>query len=204
MLCSGGTPICGPEETKQNLSADGYKPPAGSKPKAVRVNPGTLVVQARPLESAAGKVTQASPNSWYVINDDPVLTGADITNPQAGSEESTGQPNVNFGFTSHGKSVFQQVTKEIAQRGQEAQLPGVSKEAAQQHFAIVLDGQVITAPSIDYTKYPEGIEATTGSEIYGGLRLTSAENLADELQSGALPIKLNLISQSQVSAPLGK
>ena len=131
-------------------------------------------------------------------------TGSDITNPQESSESESGTPDVTFGFNSHGKSVFQQVTKEIAQRGQEAQLPGVSKEAAQQHFAIVLDGQVITAPSIDYTKYPEGIDSSQGSEISGGFTLTSAENLADELQSGALPIKLNLISQSQVSATLGK
>jgi SecD/SecF fusion protein len=80
----------------------------------------------------------------------------------------------------------------------------VTKEQALQHFAIVLDGQVITAPSIDFTKYPEGIDASQGSQISGGFTLTSAENLADELQSGALPIKLNLISQSQVSATLGK
>jgi SecD/SecF fusion protein len=204
MLCSGGKPICPPAETQQNLYADGYKPPVGSKPKAVRVNPGTLVVQARPVEGASGKVTQASPNSWYVLNDDYVLTGSDIKNPQESSESESGTPDVTFGFTSHGQSVFQQVTKEIAQRGQEAQLPGVSKEAAQQHFAIVLDGQVITAPSIDYTKYPEGIDASTGSQISGGFTLSTAENLADELKSGALPIKLNLISQSQVSATLGK
>ena len=38
------------------------------------MNPGTVLVQARPVESAAGKVTQPSPNSWYVLNDDPVLT----------------------------------------------------------------------------------------------------------------------------------
>ncbi|HEY5044656.1 MAG TPA: protein translocase subunit SecD [Solirubrobacteraceae bacterium] len=204
MLCSGGKPTCAPAETEQNLYADGYKPPAGSTPKVVRVNPGTLVVQARPVEGANGKVTQPSPNSWYVINDDPVLTGSDIKNPQEGSESESGTPDVTFGFTSHGQSVFQRVTKEIAQRGQEAQLPGVSKEAAQQHFAIVLDGQVITAPSIDFTKYPEGIDASTGSQISGGFTLSTAENLADELQSGALPIKLNLISQSQVSATLGK
>jgi SecD/SecF fusion protein len=207
MLCSTATPTnptCAPEETEANLYADGYKPPKGSTPKAVRVNPGTIVVQARPVEGASGKVTQASPNSWYVLNDDPVLTGSDIKNPAEGSESESGTPDVNFGFTSHGQSVFQKVTKEIAQRGQEAQLPGVSKEAALQHFAIVLDGQVITAPSIDFTKYPEGIDASTGSQISGGFTLTSAENLADELQSGALPIKLNLISQSQVSATLGK
>ena len=65
MLCSGGTAICAPEETEKNLYADGYKPPPGSKPEAVRVNPGTVLVQARALEANSGKVTQHSPNSWY-------------------------------------------------------------------------------------------------------------------------------------------
>jgi SecD/SecF fusion protein len=208
MLCSGGKPICEPQETEQNLYADGYKPPAGAKPKAVRVNPGTVLVQARPVESAkTGKVTQPSPNSFYVLNDEPVLEGSDITNPQQGFDEGaggTGAPNVNFGFTSHGQSVFQRVTREIAHRGQEAQLPGVRKEAALQHFAIALDGQLITAPSIDYTQYPEGIDTSTGSQISGGFTITSAQELADELQSGALPIRLELISNSQVSATLGK
>jgi SecD/SecF fusion protein len=204
MLCAGGKSICEPQETEQNLYADGYKPPAGSKPKAVRVNPGTVLVQARPVESAAGKITQPNPNSFYVLNDEPVLEGDDITNPTQSNNESSGQPDVTFGFTSHGKGIFERVTKEIAHRGQEAQLPGVSKEAALQHFAIALDGQLITAPSIDYTQYPEGIDSSTGSEISGGFTLTSAQELADELQSGALPIKLELISNSQVSATLGK
>ncbi len=207
MLCNGGTTTCAPAETEQNLYADNYKPPAGSTPKAVRVNPGTVLVQARPAETTAGKVTNPSPNSWYVLDDNPVLTGADVTSPQQSFEEGaggTGEPDVTFGFNSHGKSVFQQVTKEIAHRGQEAQLPGVSKEAAQQHFAVVLDNQLITTPSIDYTKYPEGIDASSGSEISGGFTITSAQELANELQSGALPIKLKLISNSQVSATLGK
>ena len=201
------TVLRGPEETEQNLYSENYKVPAGVTAKAVRVNPGTVVVRARAIESSSGKVTQATPNSWYVLNDNPVLRGSDITNPQQSFDEGaggTGAPNVNFGFTSHGQSVFQRVTKEIARRGQEAQLPGVSKEAAQQHFAVVLDGQVITAPSIDYTKYPEGIESSNGSQISGGFTITTAQNLANELQSGALPIKLALISRSQVSATLGK
>jgi SecD/SecF fusion protein len=197
----------GPEETEQNLYAENFKAPAGATVKAVRVNPGTVLAQAHPVESASGKVSNQSPNSYYVLNDNPVLTGADITHPQQGFDEGAGgngQPNVNFGFSSHGKGVFERVTKEIAHRGQEAQLPGVSKEAAEQHFAVALDGQLITAPSIDYTKYPEGIDASSGSEISGGFTITSAQNLANELQSGALPIKLALISRSQVSATLGK
>jgi SecD/SecF fusion protein len=201
-----GKVLRGPEETEKNLYAD-YKPPAGAKLQAVRVNPGTVLARARPSETSAGKVTQKLPNFWYVLNDNPVLTGSDVKNPQQSFDEGgggTGAPNVTFGFTSYGQGVFQRVTKEIARRGQEAQLPGVGKEAAQQHFAVVLDNQLITTPSIDYTKYPEGIDASQGSQISGGFTITSAQELASELQSGALPIKLELISNSQVSATLGK
>jgi SecD/SecF fusion protein len=208
MLCQGNPKTCQPEETKQNLYADGYKPPAGSTPKAIRVNPGTVVLQSIPTTSArTGKVINRSPNSFYVINDEPVLSGADVTHPQQGFDEGaggTGQPNVSFGFTAHGKKVFEGVTRKIAERGQEARLPGISDEAAQQHFAVELDGQIITAPSIDFRKYPEGIDASNGSQISGGFTITSAQELAEELQSGALPIKLALISRSQVSATLGK
>ncbi len=206
VLCSGTASTCQPEETEAALYSDGYKPPAGAVPKAVRVNPGTVLLRAVKEESG-GKVTVTEPNSWYVLNDEPVLRGEDITNPVQSYDEGaggTGAPNVTFDFTSHGKSVFEQITKKIAHRGQEAKLPGVSTEAALQHFAIALDGQLQSVPSIDFEKYPEGIDATTGSEISGGFTLTSAQELADELQSGALPIKLVLISRSQVSATLGK
>jgi len=188
----------GPEETEKNLFSE-RKFLKGPNVKAVRINPGTVLVRARPVESNSGKVTNKSPNSWFVLVDRPVLTGADMKNPRQSFDEGgggTGAPNVTFAFTGHGQSVFQQTTKEIAHRGQESQLPGVAEEAAQQHFAVVLDGQLITTPSIDYTKYPEGIDATTGSQISGGFTITSAQELAQELQSGALPIKLQLISRT--------
>jgi SecD/SecF fusion protein len=195
----------GPEDFESNLYPEGYKPSPNLKVRAVRVLPGTVLAQAEPVQTKAGKVLEASPDSYYVLNDDPALTGADIKNPvQSFDNGGSGQPNVTFEFTPHGGQVFQRVTREIAQRGQQAQLPGISKAQAVQHFAIVLDNQVITAPFIDYTQNPEGIDPTNGSQISGGFTITSAQNLADELQSGALPIKLELISQSQVSATLGK
>ncbi len=206
VLCAGGKPICGPADTESELYADGYKPPAGAKVKAVHVNPGTVLAEARPGEFES-KVTKAEPNSFYVLNDNPVMSGEDITNPAQGTQNEgggSGAPDVTFGFNSHGRKVFERVTKEIAHRGELAQLPGVSKNNALQHFAIVLDEQVITAPSINYAEYPNGIDASNGSQITGGFTLTSAQNLADELQSGALPIKLELISKSLVSATLGK
>ena len=202
--------LSGPDESKHSFYEAGYTPPVGAAVKAVHVNPGTVLVQARPRENADGKVINASPNSWYVLNDKPVLTGADITDPRQGlfnpqqgllnKREGTGQPDVKFDFTAHGKTAFEQVTKEVAHRGQETQLPGVSKEEAEQHFAIVLDGQLITVPSIDFTQYPEGIDASNGSEISGGFSITSARNLANELQSGALPVNLELVSRSPVPA----
>jgi SecD/SecF fusion protein len=195
----------GPEDTEQDLYADGYKVPAADKKtEAVRVEPGTVLAQAIPTTGKEGKLIEASPESWYVLNDDPVLNGNDIKNPRQSTDTSTSQPDVTFEFSSSGGKTFQRVTREIAERGQQAQLPGVSKANAVQHFAIVLDNQIVTAPYIDYTANPEGIDPTAGSEISGGFTLTSASNLADELQSGALPIKLELISESQVSATLGK
>jgi len=201
----------GPEASEHSFYEAGYTPPAGAVVMAVHVNPGTVLVQAAPLTNAAGRVVNAAPSSWYVLNDDPALTGADLTNPQPAFEvggaegilqvrRKTGKPDVTFGFTAHGKTAFERVTREIAHRGQEVQLPGVSKEEAEQHFAIVLDDQIITVPSIDFTRYPEGIDASTGSQISGGFTISSARNLANELRSGALPINLVLVSRSPVPA----
>jgi preprotein translocase subunit SecD len=190
--------LAGPEETREGLYAHGNAPRATTR--AVRVNPGTVLVQARPLESASGKVINSSPNSYYVLNDNSAMTGADITEPRQGVEDEgdgTKLPVVTFGFTTHGESVFDRLTKEIALRGQESQLPGVSKEAAEQHFAVVLDGQLVTTPSIDYTKYPEGIDASTGSQISGGFTVSSARELAAVLGSGPLPLRLVLVFHAQ-------
>ena len=46
--------------------------------------------------------------------------------------------------------------------------------------------------------------ARTGAQISGGFTITTAQDLAKILKIGALPIRLELISRSQVSATLGK
>jgi SecD/SecF fusion protein len=191
--------------TEAELEAASHEAKLHTKLKPVLVPPGTIVVRARPEENREGKVTKAEPNRFFVLKDDPVLSGTDITSPREESENGgSGQPTVAFGFSGKGGTRFEHVTREIAKRGEEAALPGVSRQNAEQHFAIVLDEQVITAPSINYRSYPEGIDPTNGSQISGGFTITTAQALANELQSGALPIKLSLISSSQVSATLGK
>ncbi len=204
MLCEGGKPVCPPQDTEADLYADGYKPPAGAKAEADPREP-----RHDPRAGAPRRIQRQNQQSLTEQLLRPQRrTRAERHGHQQPPAElpgsGSGLPDVTFGFSSSGRKIFERVTKKIAQRGENAMLPGVIKANALQHFAIVLDEQVITAPSIDFTQYPDGIDATNGSEITGGFTITSAQNLADELQSGALPIKLELIAKSQVSATLGK
>ena len=77
-------------------------------------------------------------------------------------------------------------------------------EQNSQHFAIVLDNELVSAPYINYRENPDGIDGSTGAQISGGFTIPSAQDLAKILKIGALPIRLELISRSQVSATLGK
>ena len=68
----------------------------------------------------------------------------------------------------------------------------------------MLDDELISAPSIDYVAYPDGIDGRTGAEITGSFTIDSAQDLAKILEIGALPVRLELVSRSQVSASLGQ
>ena len=62
-------------------------------------------------------------------------------------------------------------------------------------------------PQIDFTKYPDGIvntgSSTAGASIQGSFTTQSAKDLATQLRLGTLPVKLSLISETDVSASLG-
>ena len=77
-------------------------------------------------------------------------------------------------------------------------------ETSFQTFAIVLDRELVSRPFIDYRENPDGIDGRTGAQIAGGFKLQEAQDLADVLKTGALPIDLKPISETQVSASLGK
>ena len=68
----------------------------------------------------------------------------------------------------------------------------------------MLDDELISAPSIDYVAYPDGIDGRPGAEITGSFTIDSAQDLAKILEIGALPVRLELVSRSQVSASLGQ
>ena len=90
------------------------------------------------------------------------------------------------------------------QRGQDNQPVGGSAATDSQHFAIALDNELVSTPFINYQENPDGIDGVNGAQISGGFTITSAQDLAKILKIGALPLRLELISRSQVSSTLGK
>ncbi|HEY2259802.1 MAG TPA: protein translocase subunit SecD [Solirubrobacteraceae bacterium] len=188
------------QQAIQNLAA---QLPAGVKAsdgQVLVVQQGTVVLQAA-NPSANQKTAFDSPSAqFFVLRDNVSLRGSDITNPQQSTDQS-GSPDVTFGFNSRGQNAFQNVTGAIAHRGASA---GSFGQALFQHFAVALDNQLVTVPRIDFKQYPDGITGGGGADITGGFTIQSAQDLATQLRLGALPINLKLISESQVSATLGK
>jgi SecD/SecF fusion protein len=198
--------IDGPEFTREDL----YLDPNGKKRSRgagimVKVPQGTIVISEKPTDSNGQVVEDAEPG-WYALKDDPALSGTEITNPKAEQQE-TGGPAVTFQFSGDGREAFQEVTRQIAQRGQARAIgpaSGKQAETLSGHFAAILDNEVKTRPIINFAENPDGIDGRTGAQISGGFNgIGEAQDLATFLQRGALPINLNLISQSQVSATLG-
>ena len=192
--------LSGPDSSRQDLLSGLPAGVAASQGQTLVVPQGTVVIQAVPVSFSHQTPFNSPTAQFYVLKDHVSLFGQDITNPQA-STDSGGNPDVQFGFTSHGKSAFQNVTASIARRGASVSTLG---QTLNQHFAVALDQQLITVPSIDYKQYPDGINGDNGADITGGFTSATASDLATQLRLGALPINLKLISESQVSATLGK
>jgi SecD/SecF fusion protein len=198
--------IDGPEFTKDDLYID---PNGKKRPRdiglVVKVPQGTIVVSEKPSDNR-GQVLENAEPGWFALKDDPALSGTEITNPKQETDE-LGQPNVTFKFTDSGRQAFQEVTRRIAQRGEAQSIgPAATQEAEARsgHFAVVLDNEVKTRPIINFAQNPDGIDGRNGAQISGGFTSNAdAQELASFLQRGALPVNLNLISQTQVSATLG-
>src|SRR3954471_1561830 len=197
--------IAGPELSKKDL----YISPTGKKrPKngiVVEVPTGTVLVSEFPTDEE-GKLDETAEAGWFAIKDKPALSGQDIINPEQ-SYGPNNEPIVTFEFTGGGRESFQDVTRQIAQRGQAQAIGPVGAEEAAAlsgHFAVVLDNEVKTRPIINFAENPDGIDGRTGAQISGGFSsISDAQDLATTLQIGALPINLKLISETQVSATLG-
>ena len=109
------------------------------------------------------------------------LSGNDLQSTSVTFDQNTGKPQVTLAFTPDGTQKFADITKR-----------NVSKRVA-----IVLDNQVIEAPTVN-----EAI-LTGNAVISGGFTVDSANALSTELNAGALPITLTSLSSQVVGPTLG-
>lgn len=113
---------------------------------------------------------------------DTGLTGKNLKRADVQFMSQSGKPEVGIEFDSEGAKNFAQLTKD-----------NIDKQ-----IAIFLDGQVISAPTVQ-------AEITDGKAVItGNFSLDEAKKLAQRLNEGALPMPITLIGQQSVEASLGK
>jgi preprotein translocase subunit SecD len=117
----------------------------------------------------------------YVLQEAPVVQGDDLVDSQPGFDQQTNAPIISFRFNQSGARKF----------------GNFSKDHVGEPFAIVLDDKVISAPVIR-----EAILGGSG-QISGNFTVESANNLAIQLRSGALPAKLTIVEERTVGPSLG-
>lgn len=129
--------------------------------------------------SSSSKIIKGSDGTTYVIERKPAVTGEHLIDAQPSFGEGN-EPVVSFKFDNMGGRKFGEVTKNnIGER-----------------LAVVLDNEVITAPSINTT-------ITTSGQITGNFTMQSANELAMMLRAGALPAPLEVLEERTVGAGLG-
>ena len=114
------------------------------------------------------------------------LTGDDLDRAYPDQHASTGQPIVVLEFKSRGTRIWGQLTSDLYLKQDTDRI------------AIFLDGDELIAPVVN-------APITTGTTIIEGGRFTieSSQDLALQLQSGALPLTIERIQRRDVDAILG-
>ncbi len=129
--------------------------------------------------ASTSRLVQGTYGETYVISRKPVVSGENLVDAQPSFQD--GQAVVSFKFNSLGGKKFGEATRDnIGER-----------------LAIVLDNEVISAPTIQ-----TAIMGGNGV-ITGNFTVKSANDLALLLRSGALPAPLEVLEERTVGAGLG-
>ena len=113
-----------------------------------------------------------------------IVTGSDLQHASAQVDTTQTPPNV--------------VAVQFNAVGQKKLAQWTAKNVGKP-MGIYLDGKLLEAPTIQPGCCPTGSAVITGSQTF-----QAAQNFAIELNSGALPLNLRIISENAVSATLGQ
>ncbi|MFB6619489.1 protein translocase subunit SecD [Streptomyces sp. NPDC056367] len=114
------------------------------------------------------------------------VEGKDVKSAKGVIDQQAGAWIVTMNFNDKGADAFAKVTGELA-----------AKQSPQNQFAIVLDGDVVSDPSVS------GAILGGNAQISGGFNQQSAQDLGNMLSYGALPLSFSEDSVTTVTAALG-
>ncbi|MEU7317151.1 protein translocase subunit SecD [Streptomyces sp. NPDC007083] len=113
------------------------------------------------------------------------VQGKNVSKAKAVFDQQRGQWIVQMSFSDKGSDQFGEITGEL-----------MKKPQPQNQFAIALDGQVQSAPTVNQ-------KLTNNAEISGSFTQESAEELGNILSYGALPLSFEESDVTTVTAALG-
>ena len=131
------------------------------------------------------------------------VAGANLDTASAGqitnsTGQTTGQWGVDLQFDSEGTQAFAESSKILYSfHDQDPEGKSLMNTPDRNHFAVVLDGTVITAPSMN------AIISDGRAQISGSFTAKSASALANQLSFGSLPLNFEVQSEQRISATLG-
>ncbi|MFE5714676.1 protein translocase subunit SecD [Streptomyces sp. NPDC056501] len=194
-----------PSPTPTATASSSAKPKASGTPQATPSADATAALQQKfatlncldPKQRAAAgqgvKPTEPTvacgednPGVWakYLLGPAEV-EGKDVDDAKGQFDQQRGMWIVTMDFTDEGSKKFQSITGKLSQQAD-----------PQNRFAIVLDGQVVSAPSVRQT-------LSASAEISGNFNQESAQDLGNILSYGALPLTFETQSVDTVTAALG-
>lgn len=158
----------------------------------------TMLLWSRKTENA--QLTQSERDrkefDYFILLRNPIspkmaLTGGDLVG--ANVNDMTGEKAVNFTFNATGGQIFRELTTENLPQGE-------SPNAKFSFLAIILDGLVVSAPSLS------SVISTQGQIKMGSADVEDLRRLAQILRSGALPatLKSQPVSENTIGATLGE
>ena len=124
------------------------------------------------------------------VDEEIGLSGDDLENAYPSQHQNSGAPIVNIEFNEKGTKLFGKLTEDIYRKQQET--------GFRDQIAIILDGQQLIAPVV-HTPITAGTAIIQGPDF----TIERVKDLSLLLESGRLPIPIELIQERDVDAILG-
>lgn len=156
-------------------------------------DPANLTGETKDDPQAAMVACGVDGDAKYILG--PVdVEGTNLKSATAGmatnsAGQSTGGYAVSLELDSEGTKAFSEASTRLYEFA--------STDTTRNRFAVVLDGNVIVAPSMNVPI------ADGRAQITGNFTASEAQELANQLQFGSLPLNFEVQSEQQISATLG-